>query len=187
VHQVDHELRGTAHKPGGAKRAAAGDQWQDLAGVQDALSMHSDSVQGHRHESVVLHFVFREVVQILDVIERVVLARSVVLPELDLGSERRGFSRHAVFHPPGREENDVGEFLVDLEVGLEPELGVEVVIHVIQAEVTGDPGAVDDQGHRDPVQLLQAGGFFENGPLFGSHDAVLVEVVVWLMVGINVC
>ena len=102
LHEVDHEVGRAAHETRGAHRPARRDDRQDFAGVEDALPVHADAMQRHRHERVVLHFVFGKFLDVLDVIERVVFAGRVVLPEFDLGAERGRFGGHAVFHPPAR-------------------------------------------------------------------------------------
>ena len=53
---------------------------------------------------------------------------------------------------------------------LKPHIRVEIKIHVLDAEVAGDPGAVNNHSHRDLVQFFQARGLFENFPLFRSHN-----------------
>jgi hypothetical protein len=58
---------------------------------------------------------------------------------------------------------------MNFEVRLEPDLGVEVKVHVFDAEVTGDPGAIDDEGHGDLVEFFEARGAFEGVPLLGFH------------------
>ena len=40
------------------------------------------------------------------------------------------------------------DFFLDLQVRLEPALRIEEEIHVLHADVAGDPRAVDDHGHR---------------------------------------
>ena len=169
LHQVDHEVGGAADEAGGAERPARGDHRQDVAGVEDALLVHADAVQRQAGEGVGLHFVLGELVDVFQAVERVVFAGRVVLPELDLGAEHRGLGRHAVFHPPGGDEDDVGELPHDLQVGLEPEFGIEEIVHVLDAEVAGNPGAIDDQRHRNLVQLLPARGSLECFPLFWQH------------------
>ena len=57
---------------------------------------------------------------------------------------------------------------------LEPELRVEVVVHVLDPEIAGDPRTVDDQRHRNLVELFEAGGPLERVPLFGSHEPSFV-------------
>ena len=172
LHQIDHEIRRAAHEAGCAHRAARGHQGQDFAGVQDALPLHSDAVKSHRHKGVVLHFIFREVLDVLDMIEGVVFAGRVVLPEFDLGAKRRWLRRHAVFHPPGRHPDDVGKFLVDFQVRLEPHLRIEIIIHVFDAQIAGYPGAVHDHGHRHLVQFFKARRPLECIPLFRPHVCV---------------
>jgi hypothetical protein len=105
----------------------------------------------------------------LEPVERVVLARRVVLPELDLRAEDRRLGGHAVLHPPAGHEDDLGELLVDLEIGVEPHLGIQVVVHVLDADIARYPRAVDDQRHRDLVQLLAAYRALEGVPLSRQH------------------
>ena len=167
LHQIDHEMGRAANKSGGAERTARGDHRQNVAMVEDALPLHADAMQRKRREGVGLHFVFGKLVDVFQAVERVVFAGRVVLPELDLGAEDRWLGRHAVFHPPGRNEDDVGKFAHDLQVRLEPDLRVEKVVQVLDAEIAGHPRAVDDQRHRDLVQLFQPGGALKNFPLFG--------------------
>ncbi len=135
-------------KPGGAERAARGDDRQDVAVIEDALLDHLVAVQRQGGERVGLDFVFGKLVDVFEAIERVVFARRVVLPELDLRAEHRRLRGHPVLHPPRGDEDDVGILPHDLEVGLEPQLRIEVVVHVLDAQIAGDPRAVDDQRHR---------------------------------------
>ena len=46
---------------------------------------------------------------------------------------------------------------------------VQVVVHVLDAEIAGNPRAVDDERHRHFVQLLAPRRALEGLPLFGSH------------------
>jgi hypothetical protein len=126
-------------------------------------------MERHRREGVGLDLVLGELVDVLEPVQRVVLARRVVFPELDLGAEDGGLGGHAVFHPPGGDHDDVAELLVDLQVRVEPDLRVEVVVHVLDAQVAGDPGAVDDERHGNLVESFEPGGALEDVPLFWSH------------------
>jgi hypothetical protein len=114
----------------------------------------------------------KEFVHVLDVEEHVVFARRVVLPELDLGTEHGRLGGHAVFEPPAGHEDDVGELAVDLQVRLEPDLRVQEEVHVLHADVAGDPGAVDDHGHRHLAEFFHARGALEDVPLGGCHEKV---------------
>jgi hypothetical protein len=58
---------------------------------------------------------------------------------------------------------------VDLQVRLEPDLGIEEKIHVLNPDVARNPRAIDDHGHRDLIQFFEAGGFLEDFPLGGFH------------------
>ena len=167
--QVEHELRGAADESGGAERAARGDHGQDVAGVEDALAGHADAVQGEAGKAVGIDFVLGEVVDVFEPVEGVVFAGRIVLPELDLGAEDRGLGRHPVLHPPGGDEDDVGELAHDLQIGLKPEFGIEEVVQVLDAEVAGNPRAIDDERHRNLVHLFAAHGSFECFPLFWQH------------------
>jgi hypothetical protein len=120
--QFDHEVRRAADEPGRAERARARDERQDVAVIEDALLRHAVAMQRERGERVGFDFVFRELVDVLEPIERVVLARRVVLPELDLRAEHDG---SAAIRTPStrRDEDDVGVLPHDLQVRLEPELG----------------------------------------------------------------
>ena len=62
-----------------------------------------------------------------------------------------------------------GNSSLNLQVRLEPEFRVEEKIHVLDAEIAGNPRAVDDQRHRDLVQFFEPRGFFKNFPLFCAH------------------
>ena len=168
-HQVDHEVRRAAHEPRRAQRPARRHHRQNVAVVQNALPVHPDAMQRQRRERVGLHFVLRKIVDVFQAIERVVFARRVVLPELDLRAQHRRLGRHAVFHPPRRNEDDVGKLPHDLEVGLEPQLRIEEIIHVLDSQIAGDPRAVDDQRHRDLVHLFTARRAFKCLPLFLQH------------------
>jgi hypothetical protein len=59
--------------------------------------------------------------------------------------------------------------MMNFEIGLEPQLRVEIIIHVIQAKITGYPGAVDNQGHGHLVQFFQTGCPLEGFPLCRFH------------------
>ena len=133
LHQVDHEVRRAAHKSRRAQRPARGHHGQDVAGIQNALPCHLDAVQRQPRKRVGLHFVLGKVVDVFQAIERVILARRVVLPELDLRAQHRGLRRHPVLHPPRRDEDDVRELAHDLQIGLKPELGIEEIIQVLDA------------------------------------------------------
>ena len=168
-HEVDHEVRGAAHEARRAQRPARGHHRQNVAMVQNALPDHPDAMQRQRREGVRLHFVLREIVDVFQAIERVVFARGVVLPEFDFGAQHRGLGRHAVFHPPRRDENDIRILPHDLQVGFEPQLGVQVVIHVLDSQITGNPRAIHDQRHRDLVHLFAARRALKCLPLFLQH------------------
>ena len=60
---------------------------------------------------------------------------------------------------------------------------IEVVVHVLDAEIPGNPGAVDDERHRHLVQLLEPGRAFEGVPLFGSHRSSSPRRVVGMTGG----
>ena len=169
LHQVDHEVRRAPHETGGAEGTARSDHGEDVAVVQDSLPVHADAVQRHGGEGVRLHLVLGELVDILQPVERVVLARSVILPEFDLRAQHRGFRRHPVLHPPGRNEDDVGELAHDLEVRFEPKLGVQEVIHVLDPQIAWNPRAIDDQRHRDLVHFFPARGLLKRFPLVRQH------------------
>ncbi len=98
-----------SNKSGSAERTARRDHGQNVAMVEDALALHADAMQRQRRERVGLHFVFGKLVDVFQTIERVVFAGRIVLPELDLGAEDGWLGGHAVFHPPGRHEDDVRE------------------------------------------------------------------------------
>ena len=100
--ELDHQVGRAADEAGGAQRPARRDHRQDVAVIEDLLPVHPDAVQRHRRERVGLDLVLRELVDVFEPIERVVLARRVVLPELDLRAEHRRLGRHPVFHPPRR-------------------------------------------------------------------------------------
>ena len=98
--ELDHQVGRAAHESGGAQRAARGHHRQDVAVVEDLLLVHPDAVQRQRGEAVGLDLVLGELVDVFQPIERVILARRVVLPELDLRAEHRWLGSHPVFHPP---------------------------------------------------------------------------------------
>ena len=83
------------------------------------------AVQRQRREAVGVHFILRKLVDVFQAVQSVILARRIVLPELDFGAQHRRLSGHAVLHPPRRDEDDVGKLPHDLEVRLEPELRIE--------------------------------------------------------------
>jgi hypothetical protein len=64
---------------------------------------------------------------------------------------------------------------VNLEVGLKPDLTIQIKIHVFHAQITGNPRAIDDERHRSFIQLFEARGFLKNFPLFGSHTISLAQ------------
>jgi hypothetical protein len=82
--------------------------------VSSGLPGHSDPVPGQAGKTVSLHFVFGKVADILQPVKGVVSARRIVLPEFDLGAQHRGLGCHPILHPPGRDEDDVGELVHDL-------------------------------------------------------------------------
>ena len=169
-HDVHHELRGAAHKARRAQRPARGHHRQYVAVVQNTLLGHPDAVQRERRKSVCFHFVLRKIVDVFQPVQGVVFARRVVLPELDLGAQHRGFGRHPVLHPPRRDENDIGKLPHDLQVGFEPEFRIEKIIQVLDAQITGNPRTIHDQGHRDLVHLLAPGRALKYLPLLLQHD-----------------
>ena len=52
---------------------------------------------------------------------------------------------------------------------LKPDFRIEIIVQVLDSEVAGNPRAVDDQRHRNLVQLLAARGSFKHFPLFRQH------------------
>ena len=62
-----------------------------------------------------------------------------------------------------------GKFARDVQVGLEPLAGVEVVVEVADAGVAGNPWAVDDERDGNAGAGETFGGGFEGEPLIGTH------------------
>ena len=120
--ELDHQVGRAAHESGRAQRTARRHHRQDVAVIEDLLPVHADAVQRQRREAVGLDFVLRELVDVFQPIERVILARRVVLPELDLRAEHRGSAAipYSIHHDG--HHDDVRELLHDLQVRLEPEL-----------------------------------------------------------------
>ena len=58
---------------------------------------------------------------------------------------------------------------MDFQMRLEPHVGVEEEVHVLDSDVAGNPRAIDDHRHRNVVEALAAGGAFKGVPLFWSH------------------
>ena len=169
-HQVDHEVRRAAHKTRRAQRTPRRHHRQNVAVVQNALPGHPDAVQRERRKRVRLHFVLRKIVDVFQPVQRVVFARRVVLPELDLRAQHRGLRRHPVLHPPRRDENDVGKLAHDLQIGFEPQFRIQEVVQVLDPQIAGNPRTVHDQSHRDLVHLLAACRALKHVPLFLQHD-----------------
>ena len=176
-HDIDHEVRGAAHEARRAQRTARRHHRQNVAVVQNALPDHPDAMQRQRRKGVGLHFVLREIVDVFQAVERVIFARRVVLPEFDLGAQHRRLRRHAVFHPPRGDENDIGKLAHDLQIGLEPQFRIQVIVHVLDAQITGNPGTIHDQRHRDLVHLLAARRALKCLPLFLQHDFLSLSAV----------
>src|ERR1035441_4580485 len=126
-------------------------------------------MQGQAGKAVSFHFVIREVVDILEPVESVIFAGRIVLPEFDLGAKDRGLRRHPVFHPPRGNEDNVRKLAHNLQIGLKPEFGVEKVVEVLDAQVSGDPWAIDDERHWNLVHLFAAHCSLECFPLFWQH------------------
>ena len=171
--QLDHQVRRAAHEAGRAERAARGDHRQDVAVVENPLPDHLDAVQRERGEGIGFDFVFGKLIDVFEPIERVIFARRVVLPEFDFRPEHRWLGRHAVFHPPTGDEDDVGKLPHDLQVRLEPQLGIQVVVHVLDSQIAGNPGTIDDQRHRHLVELFETSGALKDFPLMGEHGRAL--------------
>src|SRR5204863_10050195 len=77
-------------------------------------------------------------------------------------------------HPPGGDEDNFRKLFVNFEVGLEPDLRIEEVIHVLEAKIAGDPGAIDDERHRNFVEFLKPRRSLEDVPLFRFHSSLLI-------------
>src|SRR4051794_4995295 len=102
-------------------------------------------MEGEGRKAVGLDLVFGEAVDVLEAVEGVIFG--VVLPELDFGAEDGAFGGHAVLHPPGGDEDDVGELAHDLRLDSNQSSGSRKLVEVFDAEIAGDPGTVDDEGH----------------------------------------
>src|SRR5262245_12752723 len=46
---------------------------------------------------------------------------------------------------------------------------------MVQSQIPGDPGAIDNQRHRHLVELFQASGALKCFPLMGQHGGIRVE------------
>ena len=85
--QLDHQVGRASDEARRAERPAGGHHRKDVAMIEDALPVHPNPVERHGGEGVGLHFVLRELIDVLEPVKRVVFARGVVLPELDLGAK----------------------------------------------------------------------------------------------------
>ena len=81
-----------------------------------------------------------------------------VRPPHDAGPEGARLVGHAVLDPEAGQEDDVREAGHDLQVRVEPRAGVEEEVERVQAGEPRHPGAVHDEGHRDPLRHAPAGG-----------------------------
>ena len=85
----------------------------------------------------------------------------------DAGPEGARLVGHSVLDPEAGQEDDVREAGQDLQVRVEPRAGVEEEVECVQAGEPRHPGAVHDEGHRDPLRHAAAGGGEEVLPVQG--------------------
>lgn len=76
-------------------------------------------------------------------------------------------------HQDGK-KRDVVKLEQDFQIGLEPDLGIEVVIKVAETEIPGKPRAIDNQRQRysSPWHTLRR--LFERFPLFRAHGSFVL-------------
>jgi len=53
---------------------------------------------------------------------------------------------------------------------LKPEFGIKKIIQMLDAEIAGNPRAIDDHRHGHLIELFPAHSFLENFPLFWSQN-----------------
>ena len=85
----------------------------------------------------------------------------------DACPERRRLRGHAVLHPEARNPGDVGEAGQQIQVRPPPQIGVQEIVERVDADVTGQPRAIDDQRHRRSIGFTPARGGYEAVP--GIH------------------
>ena len=97
--------------------------------------------------------------------------RSFVVEQADLAAESAGLGSHAHFNPKARKENHLGKLRFNFEIRPPPHLRHRKIVQGGNAQITGNPRAVDDEGDRRAIHRLPPRASFDNIPLLLVHGS----------------
>jgi len=162
------EGRRAEHVRGDRQRPARRHEVDSVRLREASLLEELETPQDERHQAVRLRVGARQPRPLRGWQLQVPYRGRRVGPPHDAGPEGARLVGHSVLDPEAGEEDDVREAGEHLQVRREPGVGVEEEIERVHAGEPRHPGAVHDEGHRDPLRHATAGGGHEVLPVAGE-------------------